>query len=238
MLTPSLERALIRGNANYRTHIHAIGAVSKILVPTNHIAIIIDFTVFPHCDNSTGSAYQNAGLDDLTSVHVIDFFSRGKRCSYLYKNNFEILVNPKDENEYYIKNSEPQKNDCFQIHKQDIYLSIANISGVHNYKTITFSTLVKSQNEVVPAGYGTTEILAQKTLLKLELESGTIYLPCGQIEANEVNNILNNTQPYGQIGGGFSELPDPSIDAINSVVPFVNVNYIEINNNNIKQLLR
>jgi hypothetical protein len=237
VITPIFERALLEGCARFCTHIHAYGAVSKIIVPENLVCFITGFTVSPYNDFKIDDN-NTLPISDGYSTHTIDFFSRGnKRISWMYRNNFEFV---KDYNEItYKKNSEPIHFDCFQRHEQNVYISLTNAFGLFNMLANDFGVLRESQNEPVPRGYSTRELTPNApTVLFIRQKDESQYFPCGNVEAGTTLGSTDETEPNTKIGTTYFGLPNPfDGNGFNLYTPIVNIEYILISNSNLEKIL-
>jgi len=122
MLTPELEKLILRGKASYKTFVAGGASKSVLQVGTNRFVIITDFVYYPFIPYSdveeginpiTGEVtIRNIAGKNLTQLNV---FSQKSFNHFVFKNN----ISPYSESTALFA-GDPIKFDTYLIHEQDI----------------------------------------------------------------------------------------------------------------------
>lgn len=222
MITQAIERAVVKGHAKSETHIHAYGAVSKIIVPANKFIIITDIKLFPFSAIADISQIPSAQTLDNLSTIQLSLFARNKKPNrFTVRNNFQIFTDGLDG--FYIKNSETVAFDTYLYYDTDVYLSHLILPGINGGGGYNFQPLVNTQLPNPPASYGNSEdVLTDFTDM-----TGAKYYPCGIDEAGASPGANDVSQPNTLADTG-SLLPEPN-GIYNNNTPLVWMQYFMFN---------
>jgi hypothetical protein len=145
MLTPTLEKLILSGNATYNTF--SVGGTSKHIlnVPSNRFIIITGIT-YQHSFNSDSNGWL---LDDLLKklaknmLTQLKVFSSKSTNNFVFRNNINISVTGPGEGIALPMGS--TKIDCYLIHESDVAFSFCPggeikpvISGLTSYNSVGY----------------------------------------------------------------------------------------------------
>lgn len=233
MITPILERLILRGKAKYRVFNHNFASYGKIIVPKKSMIIITEIIYYPHIN-----------LDNFVTLKdVMTYYNESQLCLqsesninfYNFKNAIDVtvlkptgLIDPINDlpvfefNNLFIQPKPPIKIDTFLVNTKDITIRITrNLSYKYGYALPngaieTAPIPAETGEEPLPRG-----LMGQDTINRARGGAGDlandpgaiVYKPYPNTIANET---INDTEQYSQ---GYTT---QGIQKVNSVYSSIN----------------
>lgn len=158
MISPIIEKLLLRGDAQYSIFTHAYGMIGRIPVPNGKVAVITKITWFPFCNPIDVDL---SAFNWTTMLKYNEYMLRLKKgedsVKFVFRNNVKINTSGAFNFQYYdpidfenivIQNGDPVIEDCFIVATTDIELSITR-SMARNFTTTygLFNPLMSDNNQ-------------------------------------------------------------------------------------------
>ena len=220
MLTPYLESLIIKGQAQYKTAVVGIGAVTTIIVPVNCYAVITDLLYFPYVDQ-LGAYPAPATFSISRFINQIWIRSRQGNNHYLVRPTVSSL-HVDGQNSYPFFSD--IKIDTYLVHDGQIKIDFSNIDGPADWLNIDNGALQDESNEE-QIGYGTATLAPSLNVIKgVEFSNSQWYRPPTnerdpQPATNQGSNQYRQNPTLGQ---------NANIGSNNQAFPILNIGYIEI----------
>lgn len=243
MITNYLEKLIADGEAQYRTHVHAISGIGVIDVPEGTHVIITDFTYFPFADPEEEEDGFDAQEFINRSVHQVEFQSKTSKNNFIIRDTLQLSANnqsfppPGGMRIDAIPNfGPPIKFDTYLVHGNDIRLRIGTVQLPAPQIGILAGPVFGEPP--FPNGYGLDPaiIAVQGTGSNL-----SFYTPQGQDVAKESGFPIQTGQavtdqlriPYVDFAGFESELKFllnfNQTPLANRTYPIINIGMVQIN---------
>jgi len=234
MLTATLEKLILSGNATYNTFV--IGGTEKHIlnVPSNRFIVITDITYFSQLNTKNGLFILNkAQLTELEEELLntqLKVFSNKSNNHFIFRNNIGVAP-------YYDEDFTPvelkfictpfgsTKLDTFLIHESDVSFSFSYAGK--NLAQLVAATPVKSIAYPPPLDYGKGATAINVKLVGNSNPTGNFYTaPVGTVQKFVVNeaNCLQLMFPIDTN----TKIKDTEFP---SAYPLALISYVEINGN-------
>lgn len=233
MLTPTLEKLVLSGNATYNTFV--VGGTEKHIlnVPSNRFIIITDITYFSQLQTSDGNAHitrnqiENELLPQLNTQ--LKVFSNKSVNNFVFRNNFNIaptsfLPGANANNFFFVTPTGSVKLDTYLIHESDVSFTFSLAKG--EVDVLRDKTPVKSIAYPPPFDYGKGDAALDVRLI-------------GQDSDYRFQNTVAGTvQPFidGKANSLQLQFPIGAATALQNIdtpvaYPIVLISYVEIYGN-------
>ena len=234
MLTATLEKLILSGNATYNTFV--IGGTEKHIlnVPSNRFIVITDITYFSQLNTKGGEFIFN--LDQILEFEreslntQLKVFSNKSNNHFIFRNNISIAsyvdpLSPLRQQKYLCQPFGSTKLDTFLIHESDVSFSFS-IAG-ENLAQLVAATPVKSIAYPPPFDYGKGATAINVKLVGNSSVAPNFYTaPVGTVQ-KFVTNEANALQLMFPIDSN-TQIQDT--DSPNAY-PLALISYVEINGN-------
>lgn len=230
MITPLIERELISGRARYLTHMHACTGVSKIEIPANNFAIVLDIIAWPFSDPDTTYAKANAVDLDYRGTHIVELTNQESgRIGFIYRNT-PVITSDGDTN--VIGNGQPVYFHPYLVRNKSFYCQVGTFEGPPTAIANDIGTLqANTQNPPNVKGYG-GGVGGSSVLVDIQAGDGSYYSPCKEegLPVAGAGGNLYFDQPFPYYGGVGALNIKANYDPIyNGQTPLVQVNYVLMN---------
>lgn len=225
MITPLIEKELIAGRARFCTHMHSSTGASKIEIPDNNFAIVLEVIAFPFSDVSR--SIKDANFDDMDqrSIHIVELTNQESgRVGFIYRNSMVKIIDGAGKIQS-MANSPQVHFNTYLVRNKSFYCQVGTYEGVMNAIGVDVGTLQpKTQLPDPVKGYGNTAGL----VVDIQNADGSFYSPCGSEGlpyAGAGVNLYYN-QPFPNYSGT-GTLNNKELNNIQT--PVVQVNYVLLN---------
>jgi hypothetical protein len=234
MLTATLEKLILSGNATYNTFV--IGGTEKHIlnVPSNRFIVITDITYFSQLNTKDGKFIFN--LEQIIEFEKevlntqLKVFSNKSNNHFIFRNNISIAPYfdasiPIREQNFLCQPFGSTKLDTFLIHESDVSFTFSYAG--QNLSQLVAATPVKSIAYQPPLDYGKGATAINVKLVGNSNPTGNFYTaPVGTVQKFVVNeaNALQLMFPI-DTNTKIQDTDNPN------AYPLALVSYVEINGN-------
>ena len=228
MLTPELERLILKGKAEYIQFNVGVGGVTTITVPEKCYIVITDIIWTPFLDVEFFSSEESQVLFEQRAVKQLQLRSLNKNVNWIFRDSMLIVQDATGDNRS-VKLDPPTQYHCFHKFTEDVRVDIVVLPGTFNWTVDSFAVMPDgSGEEEQPNGYGTVTGGGVSTVQKVTLNpGGTAYYPPGfsrlglQPAGRDTDQFHTDYQP------GF-ELQNPVTLGTNQSYPIITFGYVQI----------
>jgi hypothetical protein len=234
MLTATLEKLILSGNATYNTFV--IGGTEKHIlnVPSNRFIVITDITYFSQLNTKDGIfVFNNSQIKDFEANGLntqLKVFSNKSNNHFVFRNNISVTPfvdadAPIREQEYLCTPFGSTKLDTFLIHESDVSFTFSYAG--RNLAQLVAATPVKSIAYPPPLDYGKGATAINVKLVGNSNPTGNFYTaPVGTVQKFVVNeaNALQLMFPVDTN----TKIQDTVFP---NAYPLALISYVEINGN-------
>lgn len=231
MITPILERALLKGKARFKNWSFGVGQLGCIPVNTGQTAIIVDFTYTNYFTHAHQLAPPPARATQK-NMHLLRIESGKTVNDYVLKDDYFIFdptAIPVVEKPF-----GKQKYDCYIVNTDDIKIRIAVFTGASIWAVTGTAPLNDANEPPSPLGYGTADVVDN---IDFGLGIGT-YKPMTSKKNKRIPPAPSGLNMRDELNINFNLTTNPAFDPnyfLDDQIPIINfsVVYIEENLSNL-----
>lgn len=197
MITPLVERAILKGHGTLRAYSLGGGGLCKIDMPIGHFGILLDFIYYPF--SSVYLAEDYSLQQEKETFQEIDFYSGANTWKYTHK----VFWNGYDQSaggaaNHIVSPVPCPKIDTFIPFKDDLYVQFKVPQIIAGGGAVTNGALTFTQAPQAPESEGNANPFSVK---QIQSATGNYYFPATAPDAG----LDINLNSYSNIHGGLLE---------------------------------
>ena len=224
---PQIFEWLRKGCARYKNHIHGLGGVGTLPVPTQQAVIVTGFKYFSFIDPQGDDP---PDFDKRRNTQVT-FTSKGNR--YMYAIRDSLISHERSATESTNNPFGAFDFECYQVHTTDIAIDILKIETPQSWQPVTAASMPDDSDEpkTVLGGYGQTSdpshfdtIISQQTGTLLEQP---IFLPPGKRGGGKGD--VDQFTTYASLNTALRYPTTLAAEVQDTAYPIMNISYVLLN---------